>query len=149
MENALLSGLTLPGIAALGKKNIEELTRVQLDLLSTMQDVHGRWFERMRSEATLASEFTRKVTSCRSIPDAVAVCREWTGRQLEMMADDSKQLLTDSQKVMERSARLLSDGLFAKAVGGADTEAEASPLANSAAEPASRSPPSRSDVAWK
>ena len=104
---------------------MEEFAKAQSDLLSAMLDANRRWFDRMQSEAKLASDFTRNVTSCRSIPDAVAACQEWTGRRLEMMADDSKHLLTDSRKVMERSARFLSDGLFAAGRGETTTAAEA------------------------
>jgi Phasin protein len=112
-ENPSLPPLTPSGLAALGKKSMEEFAKAQSDLWTTMQDAQRHWFDRMRSEAKLASEFAHKVTNCRSIPDAVAACQEWTGRRFEMMVDDSKHLLTDSQKVMERGARFLSDGLFA------------------------------------
>jgi hypothetical protein len=145
-ENFSVSNVTLPALAALGKKNIDEMVKAQSELLSTMQDAHRRWFDRMQSEAQLASEFTRKVTNCHSIPDAVAACQEWTGRQLEMMADDSRHLLTDSRKVMERSARLLSDGLFA---GGKDGAEEAAPGAARTERGRAAEPASMSDVAWK
>ncbi len=115
------------GLAALGKKNMEEFAKAQSDLLSTMQDAHRRWFDRMKSEAKLASEFAHKVTNCRSIPDAVAACQEWAGRHFEMMADDSRHLLTDSQKVVERSARLLSEGLFPNGHGSVGMESEDAP----------------------
>jgi hypothetical protein len=153
-EGTLLPNLTLSGLAALGKKNVEEFAKAQSELLNTMQDAHRRWLDRMQSEATLASDFTRKVTTCRSIPDAVAACQEWTGRRLEMMADDSKHLLSDSRKVMERGARLLSDGLFANGRDVAGTEAEVAPggtnieRSRAAAEPASRTD-TRTDFAWK
>ncbi len=146
-ENHPLPDLTLPGLAALGKKNIEEFAKAQSEFLSTMQDAHRRWFERMESEATLASEFTRKVTNCRSIPDAVAACQEWTGRRLKMMADDGRHLLTDSQKVVERSARLLSDGLLAN--GGPSAEAGAAQSATKTDRVRSTDPVSGSDAAWK
>src|SRR5262245_30514222 len=94
--------LTFPGLAALGKKSAEEFVKAQSDLLSTMQDAHQRWFDRMQSEAKLATDFTHKVTTCRSYPDAVAACQEWTARRLEMIADDSKHFLTDSRKVLEK-----------------------------------------------
>jgi hypothetical protein len=148
-EKPLVPDLTLPGLAALGKKNIEELAKAQSELLSTMQEAHRRWFDRMQSEAKLASEFTRKVTNCRSIPDAVAACQEWTRLQLEMIADDSQHLLTDSRKVMERSARLLSDGLFAKGSAGADTDDEAAPSVTRTERVRSAEPVSRSDVAGR
>jgi hypothetical protein len=127
IENPSLSNLSPSGLAALGRKNMEEFAKAQSDLLSTMQDAHRRWFDRMRSEAKLASEFANKVTNCRSIPDAVAVCQEWTGRRFEMMVDDSKHLLTDSQKVMESGARFLSDGLFHNEHGGVGMESEDTP----------------------
>lgn len=151
-EGQLLPNLTLSGLAALGKKNVEEFAKAQSELLNTMQDAHRRWLDRVQSEATLASEFTRKVTTCRSIPDAVAACQEWTGRRLEMMADDSKHLLNDSRKVMERGARLLSDGLFANGRDAAEPEAAPSATgmerARATAEPVSRTD-SRTDLAWK
>jgi hypothetical protein len=148
-ENRSVPDLTLPGLAALGKKNIEELAKAQSELLSAMQDAHRRWFDRVQSEAKLASEFTRKVTNCHSIPDAVAACQEFTSRRLEMIAHDSQHLLTDSRKVMERSARLLSDGLFAKGNGGASTEDEAAPSVTRKECVRSAEPVSSSDVVWK
>jgi hypothetical protein len=148
-EGVLLPNLTLSGLAALGKKNVEEFAKAQSELLNTMQDAHRRWLDRVQSEAALASEFTRKVTTCRSIPDAVATCQEWTGRRLEMMADDSKNLLSDSRKVMERGARLLSDGLFANGRDVAGAEPEAAPSATGMERArATAEPVSRTDFAW-
>jgi hypothetical protein len=147
-ENHLLPDLTLPGLAALGKKNIEGFAKAQSELLSTMQDAHRRWFERLESEAKLASEFSRKVTNCRSIPDAVAACQEWTGRRLEMMADDGRHLLADSRKVMERSARLLSDGLLANGTGGPGAEAGTAQSVTKTERARAKEAVSGSDVAW-
>jgi hypothetical protein len=146
-ENPSVPDLTLPGLAALGTKNIEGFAKAQSELLSVMQDAHRRWFDRVQAEADLASEFTRKVTNCRSIPDAVAACQEWTSRRLELIADDSQHLLTDSRKVMERSARLLSEGLFAKGTGGLGTE-EAAPSVKRKERGRSAESVSRGDAAW-
>jgi hypothetical protein len=128
----LLPNLTPAGFAALGKKNMEEFAKVRSELLSAMQEAHRHWFDRMQSEAKLASEFANRATNCRSIPDAVAACQEWTGRRFEMMADDGKHLITDSRKAMERGARFLSDGLFAHGQTGVSAEAAEDRQASSA-----------------
>src|SRR5215470_12218001 len=112
MENPSLSHLTPIGLAAMGEKGMEEFAKAQAVLFGTLQETHQRWLDRMQSEARLASEFTRRVTNARSVPDAVAACREWTSQQLEMMADDSKHFLAGSRKVVETSARFLSVGPF-------------------------------------
>jgi hypothetical protein len=58
----------------------------------------------------LASEFATKLTATRSIPEAMAVCQEWTGRRFAMLAEDGKHLLVDTQDFMAAGARLLSNG---------------------------------------
>jgi len=66
-----------------------------------------RWSERIQSEATLASELASKLTTARSIPDAVAACQDWAGRRFEMMAEDRDHLLADYQVFMEAGAHFL------------------------------------------
>jgi hypothetical protein len=64
----------------------------------------------MQSEANLASEFASKLTTARSIPDAMTACQEWSSRRFEMMAEDGKHLFADTQKFIEAGARLVSNG---------------------------------------
>jgi hypothetical protein len=96
----------------MGLKSMEEFAKVQAELFGTLQETHRHWFDRIQSEARLASEFAHEVTSAGSIPDAVAACQEWTSRRLDMMLDDNRHLLTHSQKVMKTGALFLSNGLF-------------------------------------
>src|SRR5215475_9865000 len=112
MEKPSLPDLTPMGLAAMGEKRMEEFARAQAVIFSALQETQRRWLDRIQSEARLTSEFTHRVTNARSIPDAVAACREWTSRQFEMMADDGSHLLADSRKVVETSARFLSHGSF-------------------------------------
>jgi hypothetical protein len=58
----------------------------------------------------LASEFAAKLTRARSIPEAMTACQEWTGRRFEMMAEDGKHAIADTQKFMKTGSRLLSNG---------------------------------------
>jgi hypothetical protein len=101
---------TVAEFAAIGKKRIEDFVLVQTELLDELQETNRHWFDRMQSEANLASEFASKFTRVHSIPDAIVVCQEWTARHFEMAVEDGKHALADAQKIMKTGSRLLSDG---------------------------------------
>ena len=94
--------------ATTGKKSIEELLNAQTELLKNLQETNRHWLEIVQSEAALASKFAMKLTTTRSIPDAMTTCQEWSNRQIEMMAEDCKLLVADTQRFMETGARFLS-----------------------------------------
>ncbi len=105
--------------AAMGKKRIDALMSMQTEFIDELQETNRQWFERAQSEANLVSDFAKKLTAARSIPDAMAACQEWTSRRFEMMAEDGKHLFADAQKFTETGARLLSSGWLRG--GGAST----------------------------
>ncbi|MGB7100885.1 MAG: phasin family protein [Xanthobacteraceae bacterium] len=107
--------------AEMGKKRIEEFVNMQTELLNEFQETNRQWFDRAQSEANLASEFVSKLTAARSIPEAMETCQEWTSRRFEMMAEDGKHLLADTQKFMEAATRLLPNGSLFKGGGGLST----------------------------
>jgi Phasin protein len=110
VDKTALFNLMPAEFTAMGKKRVEEFTKAQTELLDKLQETNRKWFERMQSEANLASEFASRLTAVRSIPDAMIACQEWTSRRLEMMAEDGKHLLADCQKFTETGARLCSNG---------------------------------------
>jgi hypothetical protein len=122
VEKSSLPNLTPKSLAAMGERRMEDFAKAQSVILNTLQETHRRWLDRMQSEARRASELTERVTNARSIPDAMAACREWTSRRFEMMAEEGNQLLAESRKVVETSARFLSDGSFVMADLEAATE---------------------------
>jgi hypothetical protein len=102
--------LLSPEFATMGKKSIEELLNVQTELFKNLQETNRDWLEIVQSESALASKFATKLTATRSIPNAMTTCQEWSNRQIEMMAEDSKLLVADTQRFMEIGARFLSSG---------------------------------------
>lgn len=104
------AGLVPAQFAAMGKKQIDEFVKMQAELLDKFQETNRQWLDRAKSEADLASEFASKLSAARSIPEAMTACQEWSTRRLEMMAEDGKHLLADSQKFMDAGARLMSAG---------------------------------------
>ncbi len=108
-------------LAAMGKKRIDEFINLQTELFEKLQETNRQWLDRAQSEAALASEFASKLTSVRSLPEAMAACQEWTARRFEMMAEDGKHFLADTQKLMETGARFMSNGRPTTSGGGASS----------------------------
>ena len=104
--------------AAMGKKQFEELVATQNGLMAKLQDTNKIWLDRMQSKATLASEFSAKLTAARSMPDVAMAYQEWGHRHMEMAADDTKRMIADAQKLAETGARLLFNGWRPNGHGG-------------------------------
>lgn len=109
-KESKLPNLIPPEFAALGKQRLDALVAMQTELMKTLQEVNRNWFDRMQSEATLASEFAAKLSAARSIPETATVFQEWATKRMEMAAEDAKRLLADGQKFAETATRLWSTG---------------------------------------
>lgn len=107
--------------AEMGKKRIEDLVHAQTELFEKFQESSKQWLARLQSEANLASDLASRLTSARSIPDAMTACQEWSSRHVEMMAEDGKHLFADAQKFMETGSRFLSNGWWRDGKGGVGT----------------------------
>ena len=103
------------------KNASDEFVKTQTEFLEKLQEMNCQWFDRAQSEASLASEFTSKLTAARSIPEAMAAYQEWASRRFEMMAEDGKHLFADAQKFMEAATRLLPNATLIKGSGGSST----------------------------
>jgi uncharacterized damage-inducible protein DinB len=96
--------------AAFGKKRIEKFVSVQTELLEGIQEANRHWMDRIQSEANLAAEYASKLSSTRSIPDAMAVSRDWSSQYLQRLAEDGKHLADDTRRFIETGARLFHNG---------------------------------------
>jgi CRISPR/Cas system-associated endonuclease Cas1 len=95
---------------ALGKKRMEAFVSAQTELFDEIQEANRRWMDRFQSEANLASEFASKLSGARSIPDAMAVSRDWATRYFQMLAEDGRHFADDTRKLMETGARIFANG---------------------------------------
>jgi predicted phage tail protein len=116
-EKSSLFGLMPAEFAVIGKKRVEDFAKAQTELFDTVQETNRQWLDRIQAEADLASEFAARLTAARSIPDAMTAYQDWTTRRFAMMAEDGKHLLADTQKFIEKGARLLSNGGLTKGDG--------------------------------
>jgi hypothetical protein len=120
-EKSLSPNLRPTVFAEMGEKRVEEFVNTQTELLERLQEMSRQWFDRAQSEANLASELGSKLTAARSVPEAMAAYQEWVSRRFEMMGEDGKHLLEDTQKFMEAATGLLPRGSLIKGGGGFST----------------------------
>jgi hypothetical protein len=95
---------------SMGRKQYEAAFAMQKELLDTFEQMNRAWFNRAQSEIDLAAEFIGKVAGTRSIPDMANACQECVSRQLEMLAEDSRRILEDGEKLLRAGTRHLSNG---------------------------------------
>ena len=79
------------------------------ELLETFREISRNWIERASAEAELGFKLSKDLNAARSVPDAVAAYQEWLTKEMDSRAEDARQLvLSDGQKLMDTSARLLT-----------------------------------------
>lgn len=100
-----------PEFAAMGKQRLDELVAAQTQQFEKLREIGRNCFDRMQSEAALASELAVKLTAVRSIPDVATAYQEWATRHMEMAAEDAKRIFADAQKLAETGRQLLSTSL--------------------------------------
>lgn len=94
----------------IGANRFESLLEVHRKLLSTFEQVQRDRLTRTMEETKLASEFAAKVASARSIPDIMAIYQQWITKCEEMMTEDGRKFLDDSQKMANAVLSLLANG---------------------------------------
>lgn len=91
---------------------IDVMIEMQVEIFDTLEEITRNWFARAKSEARLASELSTKLATARSLPDSASAYQEWLSRWMEMMTDDGRRLISDSQRLMQTSTRFLGNGHF-------------------------------------
>jgi hypothetical protein len=104
------SAFDLPSFAASAQKQIKQFSDAQSELFGLIQETNQHWLNGVQDQMKLASEYASKLSAARSIPDAMTTWQEWGSREVQIVADNTLHLLSDTQNVMQKSAHLLSNG---------------------------------------
>jgi hypothetical protein len=105
-----IASVTTRSALQVGTRQLEALMEVHKKLLDTFGQVQRERLARTMEETKLASEFAAKVAGARSIPDIMAIYQEWIAKCEELIAEDGRRFLQDSQKVANAALSLLSNG---------------------------------------
>ena len=105
-----ITSATPQNVFQIGANRFESLLEVHRKLINAFEQVQRDRLARTMEETKLASEFAAKVASARSIPDVMAIYQQWITKCEEMMAEDGRKFLDDSQKMANAVLSLLSNG---------------------------------------
>jgi hypothetical protein len=62
------------------------------------------------AEVELSLKLSKKLTDAHSVPDAVAAYQEWLNDEMGARAEDARLLMSNGQKFMDTTSRILSSG---------------------------------------
>jgi hypothetical protein len=92
----------------MGEAQTEAMLQVQKELLDTYEQISREWLARVKAEADLWSELANKMSTVRSLPDALGTYQQGVAQRVQMAAEDGRRLFEDTQKIVNTMTRSLS-----------------------------------------
>jgi hypothetical protein len=84
--------------------------QVQSEIFDALQDMSREWMAYATAEVECGLKLSKKLTAARSVPDAIAAYQEWLSEEMGARAEDARRLMSNAQKLVDTSTRLLSNG---------------------------------------
>jgi hypothetical protein len=84
--------------------------QVQGEIFNTLQEMSRDWVACATAEVELGLKLSKKLNAAHSVPDAIAAYQEWFSEEMGARAKDAQRLMSNGQKFMDTSTRLLSNG---------------------------------------
>jgi hypothetical protein len=79
------------------------------EFFNALQEMSRDWMGRATAEVELGLKLSKKLTAANSVPDALAAYQEWLSDEMSVRAEDARLLMSNGQKIMDASSRLLSN----------------------------------------
>ena len=79
------------------------------EFFNALQEMSRDWMVRANAEVELGLKLSKKLTAAHSVPDALAAYQEWLREEMSARAEDARLLMSNGQKIMDASSRLLSN----------------------------------------
>jgi len=83
---------------------------MQKQVLEYAAELNQVWTTRAQSESKLATDLVSKLAAARSIPDVASAWQECMQRQMQLNAEDARQLLDQNKRFMQVGAEVFSNG---------------------------------------
>jgi len=93
-----------------GQETPEAMGNLKRELLEAYEQASRAWLARIKSEADLWSGLAAKLTSTRSLPEALESYQKCVAQRMQMAAEDGRQLFEQCQNITQKITRALSNG---------------------------------------
>ena len=80
------------------------------EVFNALEDMSREWMACATAEIKFGLKLSKRLSAARSFPDALAAYQEWLSEEMGARAEDSRRLLSNGQKLVDASTRLLSNG---------------------------------------
>ncbi len=84
--------------------------QVQGEFFNTLQEMSRDWMACATAEIELGVKLSNRLSAARSVPDAIAAYQEWLSEEMGARAEEARRLMSNGQKFIDTSTRLLSTG---------------------------------------
>jgi hypothetical protein len=108
-SNPILPNFMSLDVAGVGKKRFETMAAVQKEFLDALNKANRAWVD-FNEEATLTANFTKKVTTAGSIPEAAAAYQEWASQQMELFSRQAKRVFQETQDFTKACSQIFGNG---------------------------------------
>jgi len=78
------------------------------EFFHALQEMSRDWVGRATAEVELSLKLSKKLTDAHSVPDAITAYQEWLSDEMNARAEDARLFMSNGQKIMDASSRLLS-----------------------------------------
>ena len=102
----------------LGQERAEAAAALQKELLEAYEQASRAWLARVQSEVELWSELATKLTTTRSVPEAIEAYTKCVSQQMQMTAEDGRRVLEDCQQISQKISKSLGNGWSSQRMGG-------------------------------
>jgi hypothetical protein len=79
------------------------------EFFNALQEMSRDWMGRATAEVELSLKLSKKLTDAHSVPDAITAYQEWLSEEMNARTEDARLLMSNGQKIIDASSRLLSD----------------------------------------
>ena len=93
-----------------GQNQTETALNLQKAILESCEHASRAWIDRVQSEISLWSDLASKLSSTKSVPEALDAYTKCVSQRMQMAADDGRRLAEEAQQLTQKFTQSLGNG---------------------------------------